>query len=364
MTKDMVVPTIRFVAGAIEIIDQTLLPSQYRIISIKTIDELGDVIFRLAIRGAPALGLAGAYGLLLAVEEKWAGEGMHFFDEGGVDLSSFPRDVTLPEVREVVSRAADSIAGTRPTAVNLVWAIERLKRVAARQWASTEALLTALYREARLIHQEDLEMCRRLGRHGAVLLKDGEAVLTHCNAGGLATSGYGTALGVIFAAVEAGKRIQVFADETRPLLQGARLTAWECLQRGIAVTVVCEGAAGYVLSKGLVSAVIVGADRIAANGDTANKIGTLNLAVIASRYGVPFYVAAPSSTIDPAIVTGERIPIEMRPGSELRQCLGIDSTPPGAGAFNPAFDVTPNELISAIITEKGVFYRPFDDLIG
>ena len=205
-------------------------------------------------------------------------------------------------------------------------------------------------------------MCRRLGANGAELLRDGDSVMTHCNAGGLATSGYGTALGVIFAAVESGKKISVYADETRPLLQGARLTAWECIKRNIPVTVSCEGAAGHVLSKGLVAGIIVGADRIASNGDTANKIGTLNLAIIAKRYGVPFYVAAPSSTVDMAIASGAEIPIEMRDENEVKNCFGVAIAPQEASALNPAFDVTPNELISAIITEKQIFYPPFEKL--
>ncbi len=362
VSNNMIVPTIVFKKGAINLIDQTLLPTEYKVISVRTIEELCEIIKKLAIRGAPALGIAGAYGIMLSIEEKWGSDDVYFFDQDQVGLSSFPQGLSLSAVQQVLLEAADTIAKTRPTAVNLFWAIERMKNLIDRDWDTVDAMLTALYREARLIHDEDLEMCRQLGKHGAGLLKDGDAVLTHCNAGGLATSGYGTALGVIFAAVESGKQISVYADETRPLLQGARLTSWECVQRGIPVTVICEGAAGHVLSKGLVSAVIVGADRIASNGDTANKIGTLNLAIIAMRYHVPFYVAAPTSTVDPDIKSGAEIPIEMRAEFEVKKCLGVDSTPLEAGALNPAFDVTPNELVSAIITEKGVFKHPFGNL--
>jgi methylthioribose-1-phosphate isomerase len=362
MTDSMEIPTIRITKGKVEMIDQTRLPAEYIMLSLSTVDEMCDAIKRLAIRGAPALGVAGAFGLLLAIEEKWGRSDGFYFDWENVDTSAFPREVTPGDLVAVLNRAAGIIGETRPTAVNLFWALDRMKRVWESLAGSVDDLLRALHSEAIAIYREDLEMCRRLGKNGAELLNDGDTVMTHCNAGGLATSGYGTALGVIFAAIEAGKKIQVIADETRPLLQGARLTAWECCKRNIPVRISCEGAAGHVLSKGLAACIIVGADRIAANGDTANKIGTMNLAIIAKRYGVPFYVAAPSSTIDMSIASGSDIPIEMRGEEEVKGCLGMRIAPDEASALNPAFDVTPNELISAIITEKQVFYPPFEKL--
>jgi methylthioribose-1-phosphate isomerase len=358
----MEVPTIRIVKGTVEMIDQTRLPGEYIMLSLLTVDSMCEAIKKLAIRGAPALGVAGAFGLLLAIEDEWRQKDGFYYDWDTVDTSSFPQEVAPSDIIAVVDAAAVTISKTRPTAVNLFWALDRMKRVCGKAGNSTDELLRALHREAIDIFEEDLDMCRRLGTNGAELLRDGDSVMTHCNAGGLATSGYGTALGVIFAAVESGKKISVYADETRPLLQGARLTAWECNKRNIPVTVSCEGAAGHVLSKGLVASIVVGADRIAANGDTANKIGTLNLAVIAKRYGVPFYVAAPSSTVDMAIASGAEIPIEMRDENEVKNCFGMAIAPDEASALNPAFDVTPNELISAIITEKQVFYPPFENL--
>jgi methylthioribose-1-phosphate isomerase len=362
MTDSIEIPTIRFRKGMVELIDQTRLPAEYIMLSLSTVADLCDAIKRLAIRGAPALGVAGAFGLLLAIEERWSRREGFYFDWEGVDTSAFPRSVAPGDLFAVVNKAADTISKTRPTAVNLFWALDRMMRVCHSSSGSADELLNALHSEAIAIYKEDLEMCRRLGRNGAELLKDGDTVMTHCNAGGLATSGYGTALGVIFAAVEAGKKIQVIADETRPLLQGARLTAWECCKRNIPVRISCEGAAGHVISKGLAACIIVGADRIAANGDTANKIGTMNLAIIAKRYGVPFYVAAPSSTIDLSLTSGSEIPIEMRDEEEVKSCLGVPIAPAQASALNPAFDVTPNELIGGIITEKQVFYPPFENL--
>lgn len=358
----MEIPTIRFIEGKVEMIDQTRLPAEYIILKLSTVDEMCDAIKRLVIRGAPALGVAGAFGLLLAIEERWAQKGGFFFNWKRVDTSAFPGGVSPSDITAVVHAAADTIGKTRPTAVNLFWALDRMKGACGGQTDSVPDMLQVLHREAIAIYREDLEMCRRLGANGAELLKDGDTVMTHCNAGGLATSGYGTALGVIFAAVESGKRIQVVADETRPLLQGARLTAWECCKRNIPVRIACEGAAGHIISKSLVDCIIVGADRIAANGDTANKIGTMNLAIIAKRYGVPFYVAAPSSTVDVSVASGAGIPIEMRDGEEVKSCFGIRIAPDDASALNPAFDVTPNELISGIITEKQIFYPPFKNL--
>ncbi|MBI4720171.1 MAG: S-methyl-5-thioribose-1-phosphate isomerase [Chitinivibrionia bacterium] len=356
----MMIPTIAIKRGAIEIIDQRALPGEYRIVAMRSVAELCDAITTLAIRGAPALGVAAAFGLLLAVEERWGADGEYFFDEDGERAASFAGRAGMDEIRAVLDGARDSIAATRPTAVNLFWALGRMAACYQARYESAEDLLRALHREAVSIHREDRAMSRRLGENGASLLKDRDSVLTHCNAGGLATSGFGTALGVVYAAVESGKRICVYAGETRPLLQGARLTAWECIQRKIPVTVITDGMAAHVMSNGLVSCVIVGADRIAANGDTANKIGTLNLAIIAKRYGVPFYVAAPSSTIDFSIRSGAGIAIEERSADEVKRFAGMPVAPEQAQAMNPAFDVTPAELISAIITEHGVHYPPFN----
>ncbi len=353
-----ILPTIRMSRGAVELIDQTLLPGEYKILRIQNVEALCEAIAALRIRGAPALGIAGAYGLLLAVEEEWPAKGAFYFDMEGVTLDGFP-DVGIDAVRDVLDAAGDRIAGTRPTAVNLSWAIDRMRDVYRGDYPGTKEMLSRLHREAIAIYEEDVEMCMAIGRHGAELLGDGDNVMTHCNTGGLATSGFGTALGVVFAAVGSGKKIHVYADETRPLLQGARLNAWECEQRGIPVSVLCDGAAASIMSRGMVSCVIVGADRIAANGDTANKIGTLNLAIVAKRYGVPFYVAAPSSTIDRAIPDGSAIPIEERSEEEVKQFKGVTTTTAGARAVNPAFDVTTHDLIAGFITERGVVQPPF-----
>lgn len=360
----MIIPTIELGTGRLRIIDQRLLPAEYTVLDVATIDALCEIITTLAIRGAPALGIAGAYGLLLAVEERWGGGDVWFFDQTSENVAAFPAAVSREELVTELERANERLAATRPTAVNLFWALDRMGGIYRTFAGSTRDMLRALHREALAIYEEDLEMSRALGAYGATLLEEDAAVLTHCNAGGLATSGFGTALGVVYAAVEAGKRIRVFADETRPLLQGARLTAWECVRNNIPVTVIAEGMAGHVLSKRLVSCVIVGADRIAANGDTANKIGTLNLAIIAGHYGIPFYVAAPSSTVDPATASGAQITIEERPEQEVTYYAGVPVAPADARALNPAFDITPAELISAIITERGIFYPPFDGLSG
>ena len=360
-TSSFVIPTIAFKRGRAHIIDQTLLPGEYKIIELGTVDAMCDAIYKLRIRGAPALGVAGAYGLLVAVEERWGGDG-YFFDEDPAKrrIDTFPASINATELRAQLEAAAATIGATRPTAINLGWALDRMMAVVAGAGDEVRVLLDRLVGEAVSIYHEDLDMCRALGAHGAELLADGDAVLTHCNTGGLATSGFGTALGVVFSAVESGKKLRVFADETRPLLQGARLTAWECEQNGIPVTVLVDGAAASLMSQGKVSSIIVGADRIAANGDTANKVGTLGVAIMAQRYGVPFYVAAPSSTIDTSLRDGSQIPIEQRPAGEVRALAGTPVTPPEVSVFNPAFDVTTNELITGIITEKGVFRPPYD----
>ncbi len=321
--------------GNIRIIEQTLLPTEELWVELSTVDEVADAIRRLAIRGAPEIGVAAAMGCALAA-----------FRYSGSD----PEDM-ITQVRD----AAQVLAGTRPTAVNLFWALERMKkRLASLEGAGLNTIREDLLAEAQAIREQDLEFCQAIGHHGAELFPDPVTVITHCNAGALATAGYGTALGVIRAAKESGKEIRVFADETRPLLQGARLTTWELMKDNIDVTLICDNAAGHVMRQGLVHACVVGADRIAANGDTANKIGTYSLAVLARRHGIPFYVAAPSSTVDFSLKTGDEIPIEQRASMEVTALGGAAIAPDGVQVFNPAFDVTPASLITAIITERGV----------
>ncbi|UCH82681.1 MAG: S-methyl-5-thioribose-1-phosphate isomerase [Candidatus Latescibacterota bacterium] len=355
-----ILPTIALKKGAVELIDQTLLPVEYKILRLNRVEDLCEAIKALRIRGAPALGVAGAYGLLLAVEEKWRQHDTWYFDADGTNLDAFPAIATVEAVQQYIDINAKILRDTRPTAVNLGWAIDRMRKIYARVWDDPKAMLQALYNEAQAIYNEDIEMSLAMGRHGAALLNDGDNVITHCNTGGLATSGYGTAVAVVFSAVETGKRVHLYADETRPLLQGARLNTWECVDRGIPVTVLCDGASASLMSEKKIACAIVGADRIAANGDTANKIGTYNLAIVAKRFGVPFYVAAPSSTIDTAIATGSDIPIEQRSPDEVKQYRGVIVAPEEAEAYNPAFDVTPHELIAGWITEKGVLQPPFD----
>jgi len=333
-------PVVEWNGEAVRLIDQTRLPGEVVFRDCRDIDQLCRAIETLVVRGAPAIGVAAGYGLVLSW---WLGR------VAGEDL---------PALIDRLARDRDRLAATRPTAVNLFWALERVHGVAA-EAGETVTLGEVLLAEARAIHTEDIAMGRAMGRAGQALLPDVGAVLTHCNAGGLATGGYGTALGVVYAAKEAGKQISVFADETRPLLQGARLTAWELQSQGIAVTVLPEGAAATLLRQGRVDAVITGADRIAANGDVANKIGTYPLAVLAERHGVPFYVVAPSSTVDLATASGDLIEIEQRDPAEVHGYGGERFTPAGVEAFNPAFDVTPAELITAIITERGVLRPPY-----
>ncbi len=324
--------------------DQTLLPEQIAWRRCGDINSLCLAICELAVRGAPAIGVAAGFGLALS----WRLAMTRESDTASM-LARFQAD-------------RQQLADTRPTAVNLFWALDRVGALAEElqdNGSSADEIATALLVEAQAILDDDVAMCRALGMHGQELLPDFSTILTHCNAGGLATGGYGTAVGVVFAAKEAGKNISVFADETRPLLQGARLTAWELHNQGIEVTVLCDSAAASLLQQGRIDAVITGADRIAANGDAANKIGTYPLAVMANRHGVPFYVAAPGSTFDAATETGEDIAIELRDPVEVHEYHGGRATPDGVGAWNPAFDVTPNDLIDAIITEKGVVRPPF-----
>jgi methylthioribose-1-phosphate isomerase len=323
--------------GHLEVLDQTLLPGRLEWLACRDVAAVVEAIKSLRVRGAPAIGIAGGYGLAVA-----AGEAV--------------RDGLAAEAaRAHVLARAEQLATARPTAVNLRWAVERCVAIVSRlpDGAPAGRLAEGILAEARAIHAEDRELCAAIGRHGAAVMPAGD-ILTHCNTGALATGGTGTALAVIVAAWEAGRRFTVFADETRPLFQGARLTAWELVQRSIPVTVLCDSAAGHLLASGRIAAVIVGADRITACGDTANKIGTYPLAVLAAAHGLPFYVAAPSSTFDLAIDSGAEIPIEERPAAEVLAPLGVPAAPSGAAAFNPAFDVTPARLIRGIVTERGV----------
>jgi len=326
------------VDGHLQMIDQTLLPVEFTEIECGDVESVWEAIKMLRVRGAPAIGIAAAYGVcvgLQTVAEK---------DEAAL----FAR---LDEV-------TDYLASSRPTAVNLFWALKRMKETAAGlRGKGTAEILRGLLAEARTIQEEDREICRAMGRHGAELLGDGQGVLTHCNAGGLATADYGTALAVFFAAAESGKRLHVYADETRPLLQGARLTAWELQQRGIDVTLICDSMAAVVMREGRVQAVVTGADRIAANGDVANKIGTYGVALLAAAHKIPFYVAAPASTFDLSLPSGAEIPIEERDPREITHGFGRQTAPEGVDVYNPAFDVTPAELIAALICERGVI-RP------
>ena len=342
-------PVVSWDDGEVVLIDQTLLPEQLAWRRCPDIVSLCRAIEELAVRGAPAIGVAAGYGLALA----WRLAG-----ESGGDTAA---------MLERFENDRRQLAATRPTAVNLFWALDRVGTLARERVAAGDGpqeIATVLLAEARLVLDEDIAMCRALGKAGAELLPDFSTVLTHCNAGGLATGGYGTALGVIYSATEAGKTIRVFADETRPLLQGARLTAWELADQGIDVTVICDSAAATVLRQGKIDAVITGADRIAANGDAANKIGTYPLAVLANRHGVPFYVAAPASTFDPGTACGEGIRLEERDPMEVHRWGSVRVTAEAAGAWNPAFDVTPAELITGFITEHGVLRPPFQDSLG
>jgi methylthioribose-1-phosphate isomerase len=334
-------PTIAWRGRSVIMIDQRKLPGQETYVRCSTYIQVAQAIEKMVIRGAPAIGIAAAYGLALGAMALTAGTGR-----------SLDRD--FEKVYQRLER-------TRPTARNLFWALERMKAVydRARQHG-LRAIRSALLEEAKAIEREDAETNHAIGRHGQALLRDGWTILTHCNAGGLATAEYGTALGVIRAAVAEGKRVRVFADETRPFLQGARLTVWELDKDGVPVVLITDSMAGWFLRRGDVDAVVVGADRIARNGDTANKIGTYSLGVLAKENGVPFYVAAPMSTVDPTIADGGGIPIEERSPDEVREVAGRLVTLPYAEVRNPAFDVTPAAYITAIITERGVCRPPFE----
>lgn len=335
--------TIRWIGdenGCLELIDQTRLPGELTYIRCETLEAVWEAIKQLRVRGAPAIGIAAAYGVSMGLQSA--------------------SDASWLDLRVRFHEAADYLATSRPTAVNLFWALDRLRRLAASLESAAEgemaptAFRQRMLAEARAIHDEDRAMCRAIGKHGAPLLPEGAGVLTHCNAGGLATAEYGTALSLFFTAQDEGKRLHVFVDETRPLLQGARLTAWELMQRGIESTLICDSMAGHVMQSGKVQAVVTGADRIAANGDAANKIGTYAVAVLAKAHGIPFYIAAPSSTFDLSLSSGAQIPIEERAAEEITHGLGRQTAPTGVSVYNPAFDVTPAELIAALITERGV----------
>jgi len=336
----MPIETISWKRGKIRYIDQTLLPSRVKFVDCNNVKRLWKAIKRLEIRGAPAIGIAGALGVLVAANASKA-----------KNSADFMRDV---------EDSATYLATSRPTAINLFWALSRMAGVAAEHsYMSVDRMKKVLLNEALTIIAEDKASCRSMARHGAKLVREHDTILTHCNAGGLATADYGTALGVFFEAKAQGKCIKVFADETRPLLQGARLTAWELMNEGIDVTLICDNMAASLMGKRKIDKIFVGADRIARNGDAANKIGTYSLAVLAKYHKVPFYVVAPVSTFDFNLRTGRDIPIEERDADEVRTILGIELAPRGVKVYNPAFDVTPNGLITAIITEKGIFRPPY-----
>lgn len=335
-------PTIAWDGDEIVMVDQRKLPSTEVYVRCKSVNDVAKAITTMVIRGAPAIGVCAAMGLALGAARSKATGTKQFTTE--------------------FQRNCEQLAGTRPTAVNLFWAIERMKHAfseGALAGESVDQLRARLRRAADQIHDDDVESCRAIGRHGAGLVPDKAKILTHCNAGALATAGYGTALGVIRGAVDAGRQVSVLADETRPFLQGARLTAWELVKDGIDTTVITDNMAGAMMRSGAVDLVVVGADRIAANGDTANKIGTYSVAVLAKEHGLPFYVAAPWSTIDLATADGSGIPIEERNPREVTHVGNNQLAPEGAHIRNPAFDVTPSKYITAIITERGVFRPPY-----
>ncbi|MGD2153422.1 MAG: S-methyl-5-thioribose-1-phosphate isomerase [Gemmatimonadales bacterium] len=326
---------VRWHDDAVRIIDQTLLPSEYREIDLVEVDDVIEAIRSLRVRGAPAIGIAGAMGLVASLEKHVTGPGSEF--------------------RARLAEAAERIRSARPTAANLAWAVDRVAAVADGMSAAANAeVWEAMRREATAILDEDREMCRRIGEHGLTLLHDGSTVLTHCNAGALATGGIGTALAPIYLAAQRGMKLRVLATETRPLLQGSRLTAWELGRAGVDVAVLTDNAAAAAMARLRVDVVIVGADRIAANGDVANKIGTYGLAIAARHHGIPFYVAAPSSTFDLGLASGAGIPIEERAADEVLRGFGRPTAPDGVAVFGPAFDVTPAELVTGFITERGI----------
>jgi methylthioribose-1-phosphate isomerase len=333
------IETIQWTNDGVVMIDQTRLPLEERYVTCRTYEEVATAIRDMIIRGAPAIGVAAAMGVAIGV------------------LRASPADLDRQ-----VDAICEALARTRPTAVNLFWAIERMKRLyQSMRGQPIEEIRKRLVGEARLIKEEDIAINQAIGRNGAPLVPDGKTILTHCNAGALATAGYGTALGVVRAAYDSGKQVNVFADETRPFLQGARLTVWELQHDGIPTTLITDNMAGHFMKSGRIGCVVVGADRIAANGDVANKVGTYGVAVLAKENGVPFFVAAPISTLDLALASGDQIPIEQRSAAEVTHVFGHQVAPAGTIVENPAFDVTPARYVTAIITEKGVARAPYTE---
>jgi methylthioribose-1-phosphate isomerase len=341
----MPVTTIEWLDKQVRIIDQTKLPHELVYLSLSEVDAVAEAIRSLRIRGAPAIGIAAAFGMALVAQNSKSATREAFFAH--------------------LESAAETLRKTRPTAVNLSWALNRMRQVVAEHCDQDIATIKKrLMEEAQSIYHEDQKICREIGAHGAALIPQAANVITHCNTGALATADFGTALGVLFAAHDQGKKLHVYVDETRPLLQGARLNMWELMQEGIPCTLICDSAAGFVMQRRKIDCCLVGADRIARNGDTANKIGTYSLAVNAKHHRLPFYVVAPVSSIDFKITGGVQIPIEERSPEEVRTALGHRLAPENSPAFNPAFDVTPHELITAIVTEAGIIYPPFEQALA
>jgi methylthioribose-1-phosphate isomerase len=343
--KSEVLQSLRWTDEGLSLLDQRLLPEETIYLRLTKPQEVWEAIRELKVRGAPAIGIAAAYGVVLGVLD-FKGSAQHLAAE--------------------VNRHAQYLATSRPTAVNLFWALDRMKartQALLQSGTSTDVAVKTLLEEAKLIQAEDEATNRAIGEHALTLFKEGMGVLTHCNAGGLATAKYGTALAPFYLAMEQGIHLKVFADETRPVLQGARLTAFELQQAGVDVTLICDNMAGHVMSKGWIQAVIVGTDRVAANGDVANKIGTYSVAVLAKAHNIPFYVACPLSTIDLSTPSGADIPIEERHSDEVSFGFGKRTAPEGVAIYNPAFDITPNELVTAIITEKGIIKAPYDQTL-
>ncbi|MHC4693488.1 MAG: S-methyl-5-thioribose-1-phosphate isomerase [Planctomycetota bacterium] len=349
----MIAQTLKWigdVGGYLELIDQRRLPGELVKLQCRDTEQLYEAIKTLAVRGAPAIGVSAAYGLVLGMQK-------------------LSKADNLKRGFEVLTKSCEYLASSRPTAVNLFWALERVRRrgeefVTGKSDAKVQGLREVVLSEANAIYQEDVEMCRRIGENGEKFVTDGSGILTHCNAGALATAGQGTALSPMFEAHKKGRKFRVYSDETRPLLQGARLTAWELKQAGIDVVVICDNMAGILMKQGHINAVITGADRIAANGDTANKIGTYSVSILAKEHGIPFYIAAPSSTFDLNIKSGEEIPIEQRAAQEIITLGKTQIAPDGVNVYNPAFDVTDASKITAIITEKGVIEKPDTESIS
>jgi len=335
----MKLKSIEWVDGKVRLIDQTKLPEKLVYLEISDHLELCEAIKKLKVRGAPAIGIAGAFGVVL---------GLNKMNDKIFNINNY------------INKVIDDLRSTRPTAKNLFWALDRMyKKICSLSGESMGKVKKESLKEALDIYMEDEEISRKIGENGVELLKDECSILTHCNTGFLVTAGIGTALGIVYTAVEKGKKVKVYADETRPLLQGARLTAWELKMKGIDVTLICDNTAAFLMKKGMVDCVIVGADRIASNGDTANKVGTYNLAVLAEKHNIPFYVAAPHSTFDFSLKNGDEIPIEERNPEEVYMGFGKRTAPDNINVFNPAFDVTPNNLITAFVTEEKIFYPPY-----